>query len=232
MQLQQALAIMPDFAEAHNNLGNVLLQRGKTDGAMAHFQKALAFQPDYAAAHYNLGNALFLKGQVDEAILHYQRALAIQPDYAKACNNLGTALLQKGQVDEAVIHFQKALALQSGFVEAQNGLAHCAWILATSPDPSVRNGTKAVELARQTDQLSGGNNPVMVATLAAAYAEAGRFPEAITTAQRAVQLAASQNNAAMTAAFEAQLKLYPVSYTHLDVYKRQCEYKPVPTSAR
>jgi tetratricopeptide (TPR) repeat protein len=175
---------------------------------MAHFQKALAFQPDYAAAHYNLGNALFLKGQVDEAILHYQRALAIQPDYAKACNNLGTALLQKGQVDEAVIHFQKALALQSGFVEAQNGLAHCAWILATSPDPSVRNGTKAVELARQTDQLSGGNNPVMVATLAAAYAEAGRFPEAITTAQRAVQLAASQNNAAMTAAFEAQLKLY------------------------
>lgn len=207
-QLQQALAILPDFVEAHNNLGNVLLQRGKTDEAITHFQKALAIQPDYAAAHYNLGNALFQKGQVDEAIIHYQRALAIQPDYAKACNNLGTALLQKGQVNEAIIHFQKALAIQPGFVEAQNGLAHCAWILATSPDSSVRNGTKAVELAQETNRLSDGKNPVMATTLAAAYAEAGQFPEAITTARRALQLATSQNNAAMVAALEAQLKLY------------------------
>ena len=75
-------------------------------------------------------------------------------------------------------------------------------------DPSVRNGTKAVELAEQTDQLSDEKNPVMAATLAAAYAEAGRFPEAIMTAHRAVQLATSQNNAALAAAFGAQLKLY------------------------
>jgi len=208
MQLQQALAIQPEFAEAHNNLGNILLQRGKTDEAIANFQQVLAIQPDYAPALYNLGNALFLKGQTDEAIIHYQRALAIQPDYAKAHNNLGTALFQKGQVSEAIIHFQKALAFQPGFVEAQNGLAHIAWILATSPDPAVRNGAKAIELAEQTDQLSGGMNPAMVATLAAAYAEAGRFPEAITTAQRAMQLATGQNNVALTAALETQLKLY------------------------
>jgi tetratricopeptide (TPR) repeat protein len=206
--LQQALQFKPDFAEAHNNLGNILLQRGKTDDAIAHFQRAIAIQPDYAAAHYNLGTALFQKGQMDEAIVQFQRALAIQPDYAKALNNLGNVLFQKGQLDEAIIQFQKALAIQPGFVEAQNGIAHIAWVLATSPDPSVRNGTKAVELAQQTDRLSGDKNPVMPATLAAAYAETGRFPEAITTVQRALQLASSQNNAAMAAALEAQLKLY------------------------
>jgi hypothetical protein len=93
-------------------------------------------------------------------------------------------------------------------VEAQSDLAHIAWVLATSPDPSVRNGTKAVELAGQTDRLSGGRNPAMAATLAAAYAETGRFPEAITNAERALQLAAGQNNAALVSALEAQLKLY------------------------
>jgi protein O-mannosyl-transferase len=205
---QRAIAIQPDFAEAHNNLGNALLQSGRVDEAMAHFQRALAIEPDYAAAHYNLGNALLQKGRVDEAIIHYQTALTILPDYAKAHGNLGTALLQKGQVSEAIIHFQKALAIQPGFVEAQNGLANIAWVLATSPDPTVRNGANAVELAEQTDRLSGGGNPRMSATLAAAYAEAGRFPEAIITAQRALQLATSQNDTALIATLEAQLKLY------------------------
>ncbi len=204
LQMQEALAILPEFAEAHNNLGNALLQKGQTDEAIAHFQRALELQPDYAAAHYDLGNALLQKGHTDEAIIHYQRALEIQPDYAKAHGNLGTALLQKGQMDEAIIHFQKALAIQPGFLEAQNGLVHIAWVLATSPDPSIRNGSKAVELAQQTYQLSGGENPVMGATLAAAYAEAGRSPEAVTTAQRALQLATSQNNAALADAIRSQ----------------------------
>jgi tetratricopeptide (TPR) repeat protein len=132
----------------------------------------------------------------------------MQPAYAEADYNLGHCLLQKGQVDEAVIHFQKALAVQPGLVEAQNDLARSAWIMATSPDAAVRNGTKAVELAQQADQLSGGKNPLMAATLAAAYAEAGKFGDAIATAQRALQLADGQKNATLVAALEAQLKLY------------------------
>jgi tetratricopeptide (TPR) repeat protein len=111
-------------------------------------------------------------------------------------------------MDEAIVHYQRALAIQPGFVEAQGSLARIAWVLATSPNPTVRNGSKAVELAQQTDRLSGGRNPAMAATLAAAYAEAGRFSEAITTAQRALELASNQNNAPMVAALDAQLKLY------------------------
>jgi tetratricopeptide (TPR) repeat protein len=275
-QYQHALAIQPDNAVAHFNLGNALLQKGQADEAIAQYQHALALQPDNAEAHFNLGNALLQKGQADEAIRHYQTAIGIKPDYFDARNNLGTtwlrkgnvaeavaeyqtvlksqpdnaeahdnlayvllqngeveaamaqsrealkirpdfasarknlgaALFKKGQVDEAINQFQRALALQPGLEEAQSDLAHIAWLLATSPDPSIRNGTKAVELAEQTDRLSSGRNPAMAATLAAAYAEAGRFPEAITTAQRALQLATGQNNTALVADLEAELKLY------------------------
>ncbi len=208
IQFQKALAISPDNAEAHNNLGNALRQKGQVDEAIIQFQKALAIKPDFVEAYYDLGNALLQKGSVDEAIIQFQKALAIWPDFTYAHNNLGVALLQKGQRDEAIIHFQKALEIQPGFVKAQSDLAGIAWLLATSPDPSVRNGAKAVELAQQTDQLSGGKNPRMAATLAAAYAEAGRFSEAIATAGRAVQLATDQNDAPLAAALQAQLKSY------------------------
>jgi tetratricopeptide (TPR) repeat protein len=206
--LRQALATQPDNAEAHNNLGNALFQKGRVDEAALHYQRALAIRPGFAQANYNLGNYFLQKGSVDEAIVQFQKALAGKPDFIDACNNLGAALLRKGRLDEAIVPFQQALAIQPGLGEAQSGLANIAWALATSPNPAVRNGTKAVELAQQIDRFSGGGNPIVVATLAAAYAEAGRFPEAITIARRAAQLAAGQNDPAMAAAIEAQLKTY------------------------
>jgi Tfp pilus assembly protein PilF len=208
IQFQKALAIKPDFAKAHYNLGSYLLQKERVDEAIVQFQKALASSPDFTYAHNMLGYALLQKRDVDAAMAQFHEALKIRPDYAQAHRNLGIALIQKGQMDEGILHLQKALVLQPGLVEAQSDLTHIAWIMATSPDASVRNGTKAVELARQTDRLSGGKNPVMAATLAAAYAEAGKFGDAIATAQHALQLAAGQTNATLVATLEAQLKLY------------------------
>jgi tetratricopeptide (TPR) repeat protein len=205
---QAAIKLNPNDAEARNGLGTALVQKGQVDGAIIQFQEALAIRPGYAVAHYNLGNALLQKGRLEEAVTHYQTAIEINSDYAEAYINLGYALVRQGRLDEAIVQFQKALAIQPGFWGAQTGLAYIAWALATSPDSSVRNGTKAVELAEQTDRLSGGKNPGMAATLAAAYAEAGRFPEAITTARRGLQLAASQHNVPLVASLEAQLKLY------------------------
>ena len=202
---QKALQIKPDYAGDHNNLGYALLKKGNVDEAIAHFQKALQITPDYAEAHYNLGNALLQKGNVDEAIVHYQKALQITPDYAEAHNNLGNALIKKGSVDEAIVHYQKTLQIKPDNVEAQNNLA---WVLATCPQASLRDGNKAVELAQRANQLTGDGNPVVLGTLAAAYAEAGRFPEAVETAQRALQLAETQSNAALADAIRSQLKLY------------------------
>jgi tetratricopeptide (TPR) repeat protein len=211
---QKALQIKPDYAEAHNNLGIALLQKGNVAEAIICFQKSLQIKPNDAEVHNNLGSALCLKGRVDEAITHYQKSLQIKPDYAEAHNNLGKALLQKGSVAEAITHFQKALQIKPDSVEAQNTLA---WVLATAPQASLRNGPQAVALAQQANQLAGGENPIILRTLAAAYAEAGRFPKAVETAQRALQLAAPPSNPALADAIRSQLKLYqaglPFHYT-------------------
>ncbi len=208
IQYQRALAINPHYADPYCNLGNCLLQKGQVDQAIIQYRKALAINPNNAQACNNLGSCLLQKGKVDEAIIEYQKALAINPNNADLHCNLGDVLIQKGQIDEAIVEYQKALALQPGTVAAQNTLTRIAWVMATSPDSSLRNGTKAIELAQQADRLSGGNNPTTAATLAAAYAEAGKFPEAITNAQRALQLATRQNSTALIAALQAQLKCY------------------------
>jgi len=142
---------------------------------------------------------------VDEAIVHYRKALQIRPDYAEAQNNLGATLLKKGAVDEAIAHYQKALQIKPNYLEVQNNLA---WVLAIAPQASLRNGHQAVELAQRANQLAGGENPIILRTLAAAYAEAGRFPEAEATARRALQLAETQSNPALADAIRVQLKLY------------------------
>ncbi len=211
---QRALQIKPDFAEAHYNLGLALFQKGNGAEAIAHYQKALQINPNYAEAHNNLGNALFQEGNANEAVAHFQKALEINPDYAEAHYNLGNALFQKGNGAEAIAHFQKALQINPDYADAMNNLA-C--VLATCPQASLRNGKQAVELAQRANQLTGDGNPVLLGTLAAAYAEAGHFPEAVATAQRALQLAQKQSNTALTDALRSQLKLYqagrPFRYT-------------------
>ncbi|HEY3760453.1 MAG TPA: tetratricopeptide repeat protein [Verrucomicrobiae bacterium] len=208
IQFENALAIDPNDARSYEHLAGALTQQGHMDQAIIDYQKALAIDPDNARACYNLGELLAQKGQIDAAIIQYKRALAIDPTFAEAFNNLGNALAQSGQMDNAIQLFQKALAIQPGFVAAQNNLIHVAWILATSPNPSVRNGTRAVELALQTDRLTGDGDAMALTTLAAADAEAGKFTEAITNAQRALKLASSQNDATMISELQAQIKCY------------------------
>jgi tetratricopeptide (TPR) repeat protein len=202
---QRALQIKPDYAESHNNLGNALLQKGRADEAIAHYQKALQIKPDYANAHINLGNILCQKGRADEAITHYQKALQIKPDYAEAHNDLGLAFLQQGRMDEAMTQYQKALEIKPDYPEA---LSNLAWALATSSQASLRNGGKAVELAQRANQLVGGENPVILRTLAAAYAEVGRFSDAMRSAQKAIELTQAAGQQDLAGQLNGELKLY------------------------
>jgi len=199
------LACTSDNVVGHNALGNALLKKGSVDEAIAHFQKALQIKPNSAGTHNNLGSALLQKGSVDEAIAHFQKALQIKPDDAEAQNNLAVALFEKGNMDEAIAHFQKALQIKPDDTKVQNNLA---WALAIAPQASLRNGHQAVELAQRANQLAGGGNPVILRTLAAAYAEAGRFPEAVETAQHALQLAETPSNTALADVIRSQMKLY------------------------
>ena len=211
-QFKKALEIQPAYSDAHYNLGNVLLQKGQVDEALAHFQKALEIQPDNPLAHVNLGNALVQKGQLDEAIMQYQKSMKIRPDIGITHYNYAYALLQKGKLDEATAQYRTAIEIDPNFAVThpiiQNCLAQIAWTLSTSPDSSIRNGAKAIEIAEQTDRLSGGTNPTVIGALAAAYADAGRFSEAVMTCQRALQQAGNSNNTELASALKEQLKLY------------------------
>ncbi len=202
---QKALQIMPDCAGAHGNLGNALLQKGRVDEAIAQYQKVLQIMPDSALAYNNLGSALLQKGSMDEAIAQYQTALQIKPDYAEAHDNLDCALLLKRKAEEALAQYQKALQINPDSVDVLNNLA---WLLATSPDANIRDGVQAVKYAERACELTHHGVTVLVGTLAAAYAEAGRFDEAMAAAQKACALASASGELELLKRNQELLELY------------------------
>jgi tetratricopeptide (TPR) repeat protein len=192
-------------ADAHFNLANVLWQEGRLDEAIRHYQNAVQLRPDDADARNSLGSALRQKGRTDEAIAQFQLALQLRPDNESVHFNLAKALYQKGEVGQAIAQFQSALQLDPADMEAQNNLA---WCLATAPQASLRNGDKAVQLARQANELAGGKNPVILGTLAAALAEAGRFGDAVQSAQKAIELARSAGRQDLMGKLNGELRRY------------------------
>ncbi len=187
--LEKALQINPDLAEAHNNLGSLFGRLGQFDKAIPHFEKALEIKPDYAEAQYNLGMALEGIGKLDAALEHYGKAIADSRRVARIHDKMGSILIRLGQSGKALPHFEESLRINPNSAEVQNDLA---WILATCPDVTLRDGKRAVELARSADRLSGGNHAPILNTLAAAYAEARQYPEAVATARRALTLVPEQ----------------------------------------
>jgi tetratricopeptide (TPR) repeat protein len=200
-----ALAVTSNNDVAQNNLGIVLLRKGELDGAMSRFQAAVNLRPENAPAHDNLAKAFLQKGQVNEAMFHYRKLLEIQPDNSEARNILGTVLIQQGRVGDAIEQWQETLAAEP---ENGNAKSNLAWVFATYPEASFRDGLKAVQLAEQALQLSGGKNALIFRTLAAAYAENGRFAEAIESAQRGFELATEQANSGLAAELQNNILLY------------------------
>ena len=187
------------------NLANALARKGQSDEAIAHYDEAIALQPYYADAFYNRGSVFLEKGRVDEAIVDWEWTLQLQPSDANAHTGLGNALLQKGSPKEALTHYEQALTLAPEDPRCRNNMA---WVLATSSDASIRDGAKAIDLAQVAVALSGGREPRFLRTLAAAYAESGRFPEALGVAQQAIAIARMQETGGLANRLETDLMLY------------------------
>jgi protein O-mannosyl-transferase len=207
-QYQQAVQCQPGYADAHYGLGLALTKQDRPDEAIAHYRKAIALKPDYADAHGNLANVLAVQGKLDEAIQEYQRTLELVPNSAQAHFRYGQALQAQHRFPAAIAEFGKALELDARHVPARLSLA---WLLATGPETSLRDGRRAVELAEQARKLAGIESPQLLDTLAAAYAEAGRFHEATETAKRALNLPATKNDHLLAEAIQSRLKLYEMN---------------------
>jgi Flp pilus assembly protein TadD len=205
VHLRTATELNPGVAECHYNLANALAKLGQYEEMEAEYQKALELKPGYVQAHNNLGAALLVRGRLDEGIGEFEAALKTKPDYTEARNNLGFAQLQRQEILKALAGRRELLRARSDDITLLN---ETAWVLATNPNASIRNGAEAVELAGRAAQLSGGREPAVLDTLAAAYAEAGRFSEAVQTARKAMELATRQNNRPLAESINAKISLY------------------------
>jgi tetratricopeptide (TPR) repeat protein len=165
----------------------------------------IAVTKDNYFAHASLADLLMRRGRVNEAIEHSEEALRIRPGDADAQNNLGLALLQTGDTKRAVTHLEKALQIDPGHMNAEVNLA---WILATSPDDSTRNGARSVQLAEDIARRAGHPNAIVLRTLAAAYAETGRFNDAIETAQQAIEISRATGNEGLVSDLERSIAAY------------------------
>jgi tetratricopeptide (TPR) repeat protein len=165
IQLEQALRIQPDYADAHNDLGMALAQTGKIEEAIGHYEQALRIEPDNAKAHYNLGLALQQKGRVREAIGHYEQALQIDQQFAEVYNNLGVALAQAGKLNDAIGQYEQAVQIRPDYAEAhcnlgnlllqtgnlEEGIAHLEQAVRLKPDYAEAHSNLGLALA-QTGQ--------------------------------------------------------------------------------
>ena len=211
---ETALEIRSRNAAAHYNFGGALIEntlasalarKGRLSEAIGHYEKAMKLRPDYGDPYFNLGSVLFQQGRTDEAIAQWQKALATQPNDAGFHTALGNAFLQRGLQKDAIAEYEHAARISPHDPLARNNLA---WLLATSFDASIRDGNRAIEIAKQTVQLSGGKDPNYLRTLAAAYAEIGQFSEAIATAEQAIQIAIVQGKSKLTTILEKEVILY------------------------
>jgi len=204
-QFQRALEIEPDNLETHGYLGDALVAAGRREEAIAQFRGVLKIDPNNVAGHYSLGDGLASVGRLDEAMAQYRKVLEIQPRCAEAHANLGNVLAGRGQFAAATPHLRQAVELQPNNVDFQK---NWAWLLATCPEASLRNGVEAIEHAQQANQLCGGSRADVLDVLAAAYAEAGWFPQALATARNAMELATRQNDRALADALRARMAGY------------------------
>jgi protein O-mannosyl-transferase len=202
--LATSLKLNPDNAQAHSNLGRVLAIQRQFAEAEPEFQTAVSIKPKDPDIRRAYAAVLAEQGRRDEAMNQLQELLALKPD-TEARSQLASLLYQAGRYGEAVAEYRKVVATKHAPPEVVSNLA---WLLATSPDSTVRNGADAVRYAEQACRQTGFERAQILTTLAAAFAEAGRFTEAVGAAQKAAALARAGGNAQIAAINEQLLGLY------------------------
>lgn len=202
--LRRAAKLAPNYLPAQSLLGQILVTERRFDEAVSHYQAALAANPDVAGLHF-AASQLYEMGRAHELALGEAiRGIQIDPSNAYEWNRIVTLSIQTGRHAEAVQLARKAARQLPDDLELRNRLA---WLLATSPDDASRNGAEALEIAQPVVDATGGKNIHALDSMAAAYAESGRFTEAVQTIDSAIQYADEISNP-IAEALRARRQLY------------------------
>jgi protein O-mannosyl-transferase len=203
-QYQQVIRVQ-DGANVRHNLGLTLMKQGKTDEAIANYQAALRLDRDHYPALVELAAALGIRGRMAEAETALRHAVELEPADANVRRLLAVTLTNEGDVEGAIEQYRILVRRNPDDLDALNNIA---WIRATHADPRRRDGAEAVRLAEQARARCKEPVAALYSTLAAAYAEAGRFPEAVKAGLRATELARAEHDSLAGAHFAQQLACY------------------------
>ncbi len=204
-QLTLAVRYRPDVADAHRVLGSLLCNKGVPLEGIEHLSEAVRLDPKDAISQYCLGKALVSQGRVAEATEHLLSAVRLEPQYVTALDLLSQLLFAQGRAAEAVGHLSRALRIKP---DDARMLSDLAWMLATSTDPTVRDGATAAGLALRACEMTGYRSFAPLDILGVAHAAAGQFPEAIQAAEQALRLAREANQDQVAASIAERLELY------------------------
>jgi len=208
---RDALRLAPQAVDIHNNLGVALARAGNSTDAEAEFAHTLRLAPEDQDAHMNLGELAAQRGDWATAATHYAAVVRAHPQHVDAVEDLATTLSAANQVDEAIRVLRAGVARSPDATKLAGSLA---WILATAPDARRRDGAEAVRLAERACARTAYADPDLLDTLAAAYAEAGRFDAALTTARRA--LAATEPDSELAGNVTRRIALYEARRPYRD----------------
>ena len=202
---RRAIEMKPTHPVAHNNFGTALFFTGRIDEARSAFLEAVRLYPRYSVAHRHLGTLLVTTGEVELAAEHFRTAIEHDPRDGAAYAGLGALADGRGEAAQAVALYARALSFKP---DERTALAGLAWSLATHIDASIRDGERAVEVAEKLVQLSGRADPLVLDIAAAAYAEAGRIDEALSTILEAIARTSEGGRPDAVAALERRLHRY------------------------
>jgi tetratricopeptide (TPR) repeat protein len=189
----------------------LLARQGRFVQAREHLLAVLQLAPTNTAAHYNLAAVFAAQGLLDQAAERFAEVIRLNPADLDARGRLASLLAQSRRTEAALTQWREGLRLNPDWVEGLRGLA---WALATHPDAALRDGAEAVRLAGRAVELTSRRDPAVLAALDAAYAEAGRFQEAIQAAEETqrIALASRQTNLAQQAT--QRMESYRASKPH------------------
>ena len=181
--------------------------------AVTALERAADLDPRDVQTQLQLGVALGTVGRPDEAIARLEEVTRLAPTLADAHTKLAIMLMVSGRRTDAITHHRLALERDANSLVSLRGLA---WMLATDPDPALRNPAEAVSHAERAAELTRFGSPQIMDTLAAAYAASGRFDDAIRAAEHAVSVASQSGNAELASAIRARVELYRKGQPYVD----------------